>query len=166
MSKVNIQTAMLISLGIELGCSNREVLLESGTYMADSSAGVLGLLSSVSSDVIDDFEMQIDVGTLTATPFSNQSTAIPLDLIELETEEWQVGCPTPLITVYNQTFDFSADFTIGEVDLEGAILFAAGCLNKKGATVQEAWLSTTSYQEAVDVVGGMTGMLKLVRTAD
>lgn len=166
MSKVNVQTVILLSFACQVGCSNREVLLESGTYKADSSAGVLGLLSSVSSDVIEDFEMTIDVGTLTATPFSNQSTAIPLDLIELDIEEWQVGCPTPLITVYNQTFEFSADFTIGEVDLNGALLFASGCLNKKGAEVQEAWLSTTSYQETVDVVGGMTGMLKLVRTGD
>ena len=123
-------------------------------------------MSSVSSDVIEDFEMTIDVGTLTATPFSNQSTAISLDLIEMDTEDWQVGCPTPLITVYNQTFEFSADFTIGEVDLNGALLLLPGCLNKKGSTVQEAWLSTTSYQETVDVVGGMTGMLKLVRTGD
>ena len=165
MSKTIMQI-VLLSYGLQLGCSNREVLLESGTYKPDSTAGVLGLLSTVSSDVIEDFEMQIDVGTLTATPFSNQSTAIPLDLIELETEDWQVGCPTPLITVYNQTFQFSADFTIGEVDLDGALLFASGCLNKKGATVQEAWLSTTSYQETVDVVGGMTGMLKMVRTGD
>ena len=151
---------------LQMGCSNREVLLESGTYQADTSAGVLGLLSSVSSDVIEDFEMTIDVGTQTATPFSNQTTAIPLDLIEMDTEDWQVGCPTPLITVYNQTFEFSADFTIGEVDLEGALLFASGCFTKDGDAVQEAWLSTTSYQETVDVVGGMTGMLKLVRISD
>ena len=166
MNKLTLRFVMSLALVAQIGCSNREVLLESGTYKADSTAGVLGLLSSVSSDVIEDFEMMIDVGMLTATPFSNQSTAIPLDLIELDTEEWQVGCPTPLITVYNQTFEFSADFTIGEVDLEGALLFASGCLNKKGAQVQEAWLSTTSYQETVDVVGGMTGMLKLVRTGD
>ena len=163
MSKTSILTATLL---LQIGCSNREVLLESGTYQADRSAGVLGLLSSVSGDVIDDFEMTIDVGALAATPFSNQSTAIPLDLIELETEDWQVGCPTPLITVYNQTFEFSADFTIGEVDLEGALLFASGCFSKNGGEVQEAWLSTTSYQETVDVVGGMTGMLKLVRISD
>jgi hypothetical protein len=128
MSKKMLNFVLLSSV-FQLGCSNREVLLESGTYNADSSAGVLGLLSSVSSDVIEDFEMKIDVGTLTAIPFSNQSTAV-------------------------------------SVDLNGALLFASGCLNKKGATVQEAWLSTTSYQETVDVVGGMTGMLKLVRTGE
>ena len=86
---------------------NREVLLNLGHIKRILRQWVLGLLSSVSSDVIEDFEMTIDVGMLTATPFSNQSTAIPLDLIELDTEEWQVGCPTPLITVYNQTFEFS-----------------------------------------------------------
>ena len=82
MNKIILQTVLLSSV-FQLGCSNREVLLESGTYKADSSAGVLGLLSSVSSDVIEDFEMTIDVGALTATPFSNQSTAIALDLIEI-----------------------------------------------------------------------------------
>ena len=166
MSKLTTQLMFGVLLASQIGCSNREVLLESGTYQADSTAGVLGLLSSVSTDVIDDFEMQIDVGAMTATPFSNQSTAVQLDLIELETEDWQVGCPTPLITVYNQTFEFSADFSIGEVDLDGALLFASGCINKKGTEVQEAWLSTASYQETMDVVGGMTGMLKLVRVSD
>ena len=68
MNKMFLQTLLLSSV-FQLGCSNREVLLESGTYKPDSSAGVLGLLSSVSSDVIEDFEMTIDVGTLTATPF-------------------------------------------------------------------------------------------------
>lgn len=166
MSKLSM-SLLLGTLGVlQTGCSNREVLLESGTYQADTTAGVLGLLSSVSTDVIDDFEMQIDVGALTATPFSNQSTAVQLDLIELETENWQVGCPTPLITVYNQTFAFSADFSIGEVDLDGALLFASGCINKKGAAVQEAWLSTAAYQETMDVVGGMTGMLKMVRVSE
>ena len=166
MNKITLPLVLQFCIVGLLGCSNREVLLESGTYEADSSAGVLGLLSSVSNDVIDTFEMTIDVGDLTAVPFSNQSTAIPLDLIELETENWQVGCPTPLITVFNQTFEFSADFAIGEVDLDGALLFASGCVSKNGAEVQEAWLSTTSYHETVDVVGGMTEMLKLVRTGD
>ena len=166
MSNIQLKYILGVAFLMHIGCSNREVLLESGTYQADTSAGVLGLLSNVSSDVIEDFEMTIDVGTLTATPFSNQTSAIPLDLIEMETEAWQVGCPTPLITVYNQTFEFSADFTIGEVDLEGALLFASGCISKNGAAVHEAWLSTTSYQETVDVVGGMTGMLKLVRISD
>ena len=166
MNKSTFRYCIGTVLLVQMGCSNREVLLQSGTYQADSSAGVLGLLSGVSSDVIEDFEMTIDVGSLTATPFSNQSTAIPLDLVEMETEDWQVGCPTPVVTVFNQTFEFSADFTIGEVDLEGALLFASGCFNKNGGEVQEAWLSTTSYQETVDVVGGMTGMLKLVRTSD
>ena len=165
MNKLTMVPVIICST-FALGCSNREVLLESGTYKADSSAGVLGLLSSVSSDVIEDFEMTIDVGTLTATPFSNQNSAIPLDLIEMDTEEWQVGCPTPLVTVYNQTFEFSADFTIDDVNLEGALLFASGCLTKDGAEVQEAWLSTTSYQATVEVMGGMTGMLKLVRVSD
>ena len=84
MSKKMLHIVLLSSV-FQLGCSNREVLLESGTYNADSSAGVLGLLSSVSSDVIEDFEMKIDVGMLTAIPFSNQSTAVSLDLIELDT---------------------------------------------------------------------------------
>ena len=151
---------------LQIGCSNREVLLESGLYQADSTAGVLGLLSGVSSDVIDDFQMSVDVGMLLATPFADQETSLPLDLVELDIEEWQVGCPTPMVTVYNQTFQFSADFTIGEVDLEGALLFASGCFTKDGAAVQEAWLSTEAYQETVDVVGGMTGMLKLVKVED
>ena len=73
MNKSTFRYCIGTVLLVQMGCSNREVLLESGTYQADSSAGVLGLLSSVSSDVIEDFEMTIDVGTLTATPFSNQS---------------------------------------------------------------------------------------------
>jgi hypothetical protein len=157
---------LCVALLLQVGCSNREVLLESGLYQADSTAGVLGLLSGVSSDVIDGFQLAIDVGALTATPFADQETSIPLDLVEMDTEEWQVGCPTPMVTVYNQTFQFSADFSIGEVDLEGALLFASGCFTKNGAAVQEAWLSTEAYQETVDVVGGMTGMLKLVKVED
>ncbi len=149
-----------------LGCSNREVLLESGLYQADPTAGALGLLSGVSTEILEDFQLELDVANMTATPFAGQETALSLDLIELDTEQWQVGCPTPLITVYNQTFQFSADFSIGEVDLDGALLFASGCMTKKGASVQEAWLSTESYQETMDVVGGMTGMLKLVKIDD
>ncbi len=149
-----------------IGCSNREVLLESGLYQADPTAGALGLLSGVSTEILEDFQLELDVGNLTATPFAGQDTALTLDLIELETEQWQIGCPTPLITVYNQTFQFSADFSIGEVDLNGALLFASGCMTKKGSTVEQAWLSTESYQETMDVVGGMTGMLKLVKIDD
>lgn len=163
---MNKKCCVCVSLLLQIGCSNREVLLESGLYQADATAGVLGLLSGVSSDVIDGFQIAVDVGALTATPFADQDTAIPLDLVEMDTEEWQIGCPTPMVTVYNQTFQFSADFTIGEVDLEGALLFASGCLAKNGAAVQDAWLSTEGYQETVDVVGGMTGMLKLVKIED
>jgi hypothetical protein len=156
----------LCGMIVFMGCSNREVLLSSGTYKADPTAGTLGLLSSVSTDIIEDFEMDIDIGTMTATPFSNQTETVALDLVELDTEDWQVGCPTPMITVYNQTFEFSADFSIGEVDLNGALLFASGCFEKNGGQVEEAWLSTASYQETMDVVGGMTGMLKLIRISD
>ena len=163
---MNSKRFLCAVLLLQIGCSNREVLLESGLYQADPTAGVLGLLSGVSSDVIDDFQMSVDVGTLLATPFADQETSLPLDLVELDTEEWQVGCPTPMVTVYNQTFKFSADFTLDEVDLDGALIFASGCLAKNGAAVQEAWLSTESYQETVDVVGGMTGMLKLLKVAD
>ena len=83
---------------LQMGCSNREVLLESEFIKQIRSSGVLGLLSSVSSDVIEDFEMTIDVGMQTATPFSNQTTAIPLDLIEMDTEDWQ-GLSHATITV-------------------------------------------------------------------
>lgn len=163
MNKTILITALLFT---QMGCSNREVLLESGVYEADTSAGALGLLSSVSTEVLDGFQLRVDIETMTATPFANQSDALALELTELDTEEWQIGCPTPLVTVYNQTFSFSTDFSIGEVDLEGALLFAAGCLTKKGSTVEEAWLSTDSYQETMGAVGGMTGMLKLVKIED
>ena len=157
---------MWMLMTMAMGCSNREVLLASGVYEADTSAGVVGVLSGVSEDVLSGFQIQIDVDSMTAVPFVNADNALPLTLTELETDEWQEGCPMPMIDVYNQTFAFSADFRIDSIDLTGAILYASGCLQRKGVQVEEAWLSTQIYQDSISAIGGMSGMLKLIKVSE
>jgi len=143
--------------------SDQEVYLSSGTYTGNPSAGALGLLEGADESILSEFQITIDTASLTATLFPNSELPDELDLVEFPVEDWQIGCPTPLITVSNQTFGFSADFQIGSVDLEGAIIFASGCVDEAGKNVSEAWLSTESYQETVDIAGGMTGMLNLLK---
>jgi hypothetical protein len=143
-----------------LACTNQLVYLESGTYSGNPSVGAVGLLEGADESALQDFQVDIDTSSMTAILYPD-SVATELDLFEFDVEEWQVGCPTPLITVRNQTFGFSADFQVATIDLEGAIIFASGCIDETGKNVTEAWLSTESYQEALDIAGGMTGMLKL-----
>ena len=50
---MNSKRFLCAILLLQIGCSNREVLLESGLYQADSTAGVLGLLSGLSSTTVD-----------------------------------------------------------------------------------------------------------------
>ena len=152
---------MLILLSF--ACANQEVYLGSGTYTGNPGAGVVGLLEGAEESVLQDFQVAIDTDAMTATLFPDSSVPNELQLVEYDVESWQIGCPTPLITVRNQTFGFSADFSIGSIDLEGAIIFASGCIDEAGKNVTEAWLSTDSYQETMDIVGGMTGMLNLVQ---
>ena len=145
-----------------LACNDQMVYLESGTYIGDPTVGVVGLLEGADDSSLQDFQLEIDTSSQTAILYPD-SVATEIQLVEFDPEEWQIGCPTPLITLRNQTFGFTADFQIASVDLEGAIIFASGCIDERGKNVTEAWLSTETYQETVDVVGGMTGMLKLVQ---
>ena len=153
---------MMIFL-LAMACSDQEIYLASGTYTGNPSAGAVGLLEGADESVLSEFQVTIDTAMMTATLFPNSSLPDELQLVEYDTADWQIGCPTPLITVRNQTFGFSADFQIGTVDLEGAIIFASGCVDEAGKNVTEAWLSTESYQETMDIAGGMTGMLNLLK---
>ena len=152
---------MLILLFV--ACTDQEVYLASGTYSGNPGAGALGLLEGGEESVLQDFQMIIDTEAMTATLFPDSDLPDELSLIEYPTEDWQIGCPTPLISVRNQTFGFSADFQIGSIDIEQAIIFASGCVDQAGKNVTEAWLSTEAYQETVDIAGGLTGMLNLVQ---
>ena len=146
-----------------VACADQEVYLSSGTYSGNPSAGALGLLDGVEESVLQDFQMTIDTEAMTATLFPDSEFPDELSLVEYPVEDWQIGCPTPLISVRNQTFGFSADFQIGSVDIEQAIIFASGCVDQAGKNVTEAWLSTEAYQESVDIAGGLTGMLNLIQ---
>ncbi len=146
-----------------LACADQEIYLESGVYTGNPGAGAVGLLEGVEDSALSEFQVSIDTTEMTATLYPNGDLPNELQLVEYAVEDWQIGCPTPMITVRNQTFGFSADFQIGAVDLEGAIIFASGCMDQAGKNVTEAWLSTESYQENLDVAGGMTGMLNLVQ---
>ena len=164
-------------LWLLFACQDQQVYLQDGKYVANLDAGVMGIATALDPEMLSAFELDLSLSTNSAVLIlddvaldassdeeDGETVDVPIpELItveELPVEEWQVGCPMPVIEVRNQTVQFDTGFSLGTTVLESPIMFADGCVGELGKNVTSAWLSTQAFQDTIPNVG--MGMINLV----
>ena len=161
-------------LWLLFACQDQQVYLQDGKYVANLDAGVMGIATALDSEMLEAFELDLSLSTNSAelilddvsldASSEDDTFEVPIpELVtveELPTEEWQVGCPMPVVEVRNQTIRFDTGFSLGTTVLETPIMFADGCIGELGKNVSSAWLSTQAFQDTIPNVG--MGMINLI----